>query len=1772
MVRVKVFEVLEVRQLLAAVTQTSLAEAASSAQEIRSTLESQTLVSSFQTGTTPNAFATAAVGGQFIPLGPFSATNGQTENVSPNNQVVGAIHTVVAHPTNADLLYIGATNGGVWRTDNATSPSPNWIPLTDSLPSGSIGALELDLSDPTGNTIYAGTGRFSSFGRRGTDRVGIYKSIDGGQSWTILDDRLAGGNISGIAAHGDNIVVSVNTADSFSFANLGIFRSTDGGNTFTQVSLGDGSTTGLPGGISFDLVADPVTPSTLYTSIVNAAAGGSNGLYKSIDSGESWTRISNPAIEAIIQSFSTSNLELSVGRQNNVYAAIVNNGNLAGLFRSGDGGSNWTQLDTPSTNEGGTDVGLNPRGVKGPGPDDKVAPEEIAGGQGSIHFSLLADPGDPNILYIGGDRQPRANGDTGGFPNSIGANNFTGRLFRGDASQPAGSQFVHLTHRNDRGPAGGGTANNSAPHADSREMVFDAQGDLIEVDDGGIYRRTSPRDNTGRWLGINGDLQVTEAHDIAYDSLSNTVTTGNQDTGTTYQPNSSARTFVSLSTADGGDVAIDNVSRAAQNQSVRYTSFQNLGAFRRTIYNATGTLIGTSFPALTGFDDDGVFRTPVEVNRIDPNRLLIQGGTQTYESFNQGSSVVGLGEAPNLSSTQNAVVYGGRSGGVDNPDLLYVGSGSDVYVRTDSTQPLAETASDPTGQTIVDLTVDPDDWNSVFTIDFNSVFASFDVGANWSDITGDLLSLGGRLSSINFVSSDIGDAVIVGTDSGIFQSVVGALGTWTALGSGLPNVLAFDLDYNAADDVLVVGTLGRGAWALSNVTDLIAVDSDINQPVNPFERIAPLGSLAAQSAGNTGGLISDLDVDTFELTAQAGETIAAELAITRLDSSISIELVGQSSVFSSPSPGQSAILPPTTVSEDGTYEIRISGSGGTTYNLEVFRNAILESAVGDTEQDAGLSINDPSISSSGNPIGSPATGTNASGTDVTGASQFLVVGSSDGFRQLQFDRTANRPQDFIDISQTGTPLNLADEQTANIQTTVGNAFFPAGFVTVDDNGGVQAGSNQRLGFINEALPANSVGNALFPFWDDLDGTAGNVFWEEREVSGVNTLIVQWNDRPRFSDLGNATFQLQLFESGPDTLRYAYRDVNFGSEFVDQGNDATVGLQLDNENAVQFSFNQPTLSDDDVLDLTEVFQLDVDEYVIDLSDQVGQSVDIVLAGTSGESFQSSTLQLIAPDESVVATAVADTASNFDLGILNYPIGEIGNNQYRLRLSSEVTGEYSIAINQRLVFDTEPNENNSGENITGGPLRDLSETAAAIGYLDSDGGSDVVDAYRVTLIADQSVTLVTGTPLDGPGANPSNNLDLSLSIRALGSTAPLASDDDGASDGKNAELGFTAPESGDYVIEIAATSGQGEYTLAIDGLLSKLNDFGDAPAPYATLSSENGARHRSVGPQLGAGRDTESDGAVSPLADGDDVGGELRNADDEDGVLFGFIPETTSATGLAALNIDLQNASAARLDAWIDFNGDGDWDDPGEQIFTDQGVTDETTTLNYAVPADVDAQITFARVRISTAGGLSPVGPASDGEVEDYAVTIGSDLADVGEVTLNAGRSTRSEITSIEVQFDSVVEAVASDFQLINVDPISGTSQPIRGINVQLNNDGPTTLAILTFTSGPGIISGGNPGLAPTLGNGEYQLRYRPSALDGTGLAIPVDNFFRQYGETDSDDSSNTVGLVDFAAFRGTFGTQFNPADLDNGFRSDLDSDRDGRIGLSDFAAFRAGFGN
>lgn len=177
---------------------------------------------------------------------------------------------------------------------------------------------------------------------------------------------------------------------------------------------------------------------------------------------------------------------------------------------------------------------------------------------------------------------------------------------------------------------------------------------------------------------------------------------------------------------------------------------------------------------------------------------------------------------------------------------------------------------------------------------------------------------------------------------------------------------------------------------------------------------------------------------------------------------------------------------------------------------------------------------------------------------------------------------------------------------------------------------------------------------------------------------------------------------------------------------------------------------------------------------------------------------------------------------------------------------------------------------------------------------------------------------------------------------------------------------------------------DYLVSVVG-----TDFGDAPASYGTQGG--GAASHTIDPLttllLGACVDTEADGQPNAGATGDDAtAGTSRIGacfDDEEGVAFNTVLTACQAAQLTVTAA----AGGGLLDAWIDFNADGDLGDPGEQIFTNQALAAGANPLSYSVPCTAVTGTTYARFRLSSAGSLGPTGTAADGEVEDYAINIG-----------------------------------------------------------------------------------------------------------------------------------------------------------------------------------------
>lgn len=675
-------------------------------------------------------------GPTWVALGPAPTRSAQVR-IPPDNPISGAINALATHPVNADILYAATVNGGIWKTINALNANPTWVPQTDNLPSQSISSIEFDPIDGNHQTLIAGIGRFSNFAGRGDDEIGVYRTTDGGTNWTLLGgNTLLGRRVRAVAARGPILLAATNG---------GLFRSIDFGASWTLAS----GTGNLPTGANADLIGDVDSLSRLYISVL----GTTPTVLRSEDSGVTWTNITTGIANL---SSSTSTIRLATGASGGLFAAVVNGGNLNGIYRSTNLGANWTAMDVPPVHPGG---------------------------QGGTNTAIVADPTDSNIVYVSGDR--------------ITASPFTADIRRGNASLALGAQFVPIVDVN---------ASNTAPHADSRDMVFDAGGTLLETDDGGIYRHATPRTNTGAWTSVVGNLSVVEVHDLAHDNLSNIVIIGTQDNGTHQQQAAGDPVWRMTSGGDGGDVEVDARSDAP-NSSFRITSSQNWGGPTRRRVNAAGTSLGSlSLPTIA----DPSFVTPTEFNVAAPGRLLIGGVSTMYEINNLTAASPTLTTIGAPGANRNAMAYGVRG----DAGLAYVGRSAAVHKRTGNGGFLATTALPAGAATITDVAVDPGNGNLVFAIDDNQVFRSTDGGGTWTDVTGNLLSISGAdFRTIEFMELLTGDTVAIGTRSGVFAAAANG-NTWSLFGIGMPDVLVFDLRYSAPRGTLYAGTLGRGVFGL----------------------------------------------------------------------------------------------------------------------------------------------------------------------------------------------------------------------------------------------------------------------------------------------------------------------------------------------------------------------------------------------------------------------------------------------------------------------------------------------------------------------------------------------------------------------------------------------------------------------------------------------------------------------------------------------------------------------------------------------------------------------------------------------------------------------------------------------------------------------------------------------------------------------------------------------------------------------------------------------
>src|SRR5438477_1098188 len=267
----------------------------------------------------------------------------------------GRTRAVAGVPSQPNVFYIAQVNGGAWKTDDY---GRTWTPIFDDQPTGSVGCIAVAPSDP--NTIYVGSGE----GLQRPDLSvgdGIYKSTDAGKTWVHLGLR-DGQQIPQIAVDprdANVLLVAVAGHPYGPNEERGIFRSTDGGQTFAKVLYKDEN---IGGG---DVQIDPVHPDIAYATLWEAREGpwengswnGANGgVFKSTDGGQTWQPLTNGLPQGIVQ----ANITISASNPNRLYSAVASKG-AVGIYRSDDAGQSWSQATTdtrPAGRIGGGDLSV----------------------------------------------------------------------------------------------------------------------------------------------------------------------------------------------------------------------------------------------------------------------------------------------------------------------------------------------------------------------------------------------------------------------------------------------------------------------------------------------------------------------------------------------------------------------------------------------------------------------------------------------------------------------------------------------------------------------------------------------------------------------------------------------------------------------------------------------------------------------------------------------------------------------------------------------------------------------------------------------------------------------------------------------------------------------------------------------------------------------------------------------------------------------------------------------------------------------------------------------------------------------------------------------------------------------------------------------------------------------------------------------------------------------------------------------------------------------
>ena len=717
----------------------------------------------------------------------------------------GRALTIEGVPGEPDTYYFGAVAGGVWKT---TDGGANWKPLFDKEPISSIGAIAIAPSDH--NVIYAGTGEAAIRGNT-THGTGVFKSIDGGKTWTnvgLKDTRQIGALI--VDPRNADVVLVAALGHAFGpNQERGIFRTTDGGKTWTKVLSKDENTGGI------DVVFDPHNPNIVFASLWQArrqpwffsSGGPGSGLYRSEDNGVTWKHLEGNGLPDGI--LGKIGIAVSGADPNRIYAIIE--AKEGGLYRSDDAGQHWSRI-----NEDGrfrqrawyfSNVYADPKSADTVYLLNTGLFRSVDGGK---TFNLLpARHGDHHGLWIDPQNPTRiGNANDGGVNISTDG----GKTWTTQNNQPT-AQFYHVA------------VDNAFPY-----HIYGAQQDNSSV---GIASRTD-------WGAIGpADWFVAGGGECGF------VVPDPRDWHIIYSNNEGYITRYDKSKKEVQDVSVWPLDNSGHGAADLVHRFQWVSPLMLSPHNPD--VLYTGAECVFKSADHGHTWTQIsgDLTRNDKSKQQPSGGPLTNDitSVEYYDTIFALAESP----IKKGTLWAGTDDGL-------------VHVTTDDGQHWSKvTPKMPEWSTVDLIDPSPHDGNTAYVAvdrhkldDFKPyIFKTTDLGKTWTAITSGIPD-GSYVHAVREDPKQRG-LLYAGTETGVFVSFDDGA-HWQSLQLNLPVSPIHDLVVK--DDDLVVATHGRSFWVLDDLTpirqlnkQLLTTDVILYQPQTAlrlhypteFDRRQPVG-------------------------------------------------------------------------------------------------------------------------------------------------------------------------------------------------------------------------------------------------------------------------------------------------------------------------------------------------------------------------------------------------------------------------------------------------------------------------------------------------------------------------------------------------------------------------------------------------------------------------------------------------------------------------------------------------------------------------------------------------------------------------------------------------------------------------------------------------------------------------------------------------------------------------------------------------------------------